>query len=67
MTHAAARSEGTCLSPLYRHLAARRGKKRAIMVVAQAIVVSPFHILARREPYDGSGPNYFDEQPLTMK
>ena len=39
-------------------LAARQGKKRAIMAVAHAIVVSVFHRLARHEPYHELGPNY---------
>jgi transposase len=40
VAHAAARTKGTYLSALYQRLAARRGKKRAIMAVAHAIVVS---------------------------
>jgi transposase len=60
--HAAARTKGTDLSALYQRLAARRGKKRAIMAVAHAIVVSAFHMLARGEPYHELGPHYFDEQ-----
>jgi transposase len=42
-------------------LAARRGKKRAIMAVAHSIVVSAFHMLSRNEPYQELGANYFDE------
>jgi transposase len=62
MAHAAARTKGTHLSALYQRLAARRGKKRAIMAVAHAIVVSAFHMLARHEPYRELGPNYLDAQ-----
>jgi glycine/D-amino acid oxidase-like deaminating enzyme len=36
---------------LYQHLAARRGKKRAIVAVAYAIIVSAFHRLYRHEPH----------------
>ena len=61
MAHAAARSRGTYLSALYHRLAARRGKKRAIMVVAHSIVVSAFHMLSRNEPYQELGANYFDK------
>jgi transposase len=45
----------------YQRLAARRGKKRAIMAVAHAIVVSAFHMLSRQDPYQELGANYFDE------
>jgi transposase len=62
LAHAAARTKGTYLSALYQRLAARRGRKRAIMAVAHAIVVSAFHMLSRHEPYHELGTNYFDEQ-----
>src|ERR687896_243256 len=61
MAHAAARTKGTYLSALYHRLAARRGKKRAIVAVAHALVVSAFHVLSRNEPYRELGANYFDE------
>jgi transposase len=62
MAHAAARTKGTYVSALYQRLATRRGKKRAIIAVAHAIVVSAFHMLSRHEPYHELGPNYFDQQ-----
>jgi len=61
LAHAAARTKDTYLSALYHRLAARRGKKRAIMAVAHSIVVSAFHMLSRNEPYHELGANYFDE------
>ena len=60
IAHAAARTKGTYVSALYQCLAARRGKQRAIMAVAHAIVVSAFHRLSRHEPYRELGANYFD-------
>ena len=51
LAHAAVRTKGTNLSALYRHLAARRGKQRAIMAVAHSIMRSVFHMLSRNEPY----------------
>jgi transposase len=60
LAHAAARTKGTYLSALYQRLAARRGKKRAIIAVAHSIVVSAFHMLIRDEPYRELGANYFD-------
>jgi transposase len=47
----AAHSEGIYLAALYHHLAARRGKKRAIVAVAYSIIVSAFHRLSRHEPH----------------
>lgn len=61
LAHAAARTKGTYLSALYHRLAARRGKKRAIVAVAHAMVVSAFHMLVRQESYHELGTNYFDE------
>jgi transposase len=62
LAHAAARTKGTYLSALYQRLARRRGKKRAIIAVAHAMVVSAFHMLSRDEPYRDLGANYFDQQ-----
>jgi transposase len=50
IAHAAARTQGTSLSALSHRLAARRGTPRAIRAVAQAIVVSAFYRLSRRDP-----------------
>jgi transposase len=50
LAHAAARTQGTSVSALYHRLAARRGKKRAIIAVAHSIVGSAFHLLIRDEP-----------------
>jgi transposase len=61
LAHAAARTKGTYLSTLYQRLAARRGKKRAIMAVAHSMVVSAVHMLSRHEPYRELGANDFDE------
>jgi transposase len=61
MAHAPARTKGTCLSALYQRLAARREKKRAIIAVAHAIVVSAFHMLSHHELYRGLGAQDFAE------
>jgi transposase len=61
LAHAAVRTKGTYLSAMYHRLAARRGKKRAILAVAHAIVVSAFHMLSRNEPDRELGANYLDE------
>ena len=62
LTHGAVRTKGTYLSALYRRLAARRGKRRAILAVAHSIMVSVFHMLSRNAPYRELGGNYFDER-----
>lgn len=61
LAHAAALTKGTYVSALYHRLAARRGKKRAIMAVAHSIVVSAFDMLSRNEPYHELGATYFDD------
>jgi transposase len=61
MAHAATRTKGTYVSALSHRLAARRGKTRAILAVAHAIVVSAFHMLSRHEPYHELGANSFDQ------
>jgi hypothetical protein len=53
------------LSALYQRLATRRGRKRAIIAVAHAIVISAFHRLSGHEPYRELGANYVDEQRRT--
>jgi transposase len=62
LAHGAVRTKGTYLSALYRRLAARRGKRRAILAVAHSIMVSVFHMLTRNAPYRDLGANYFDER-----
>jgi transposase len=62
LAHAAARTKGTYLCALYQRLAKRRGKKRAIIAVAHAMVVSAFHMLSRNESYRELGADYFDQQ-----
>jgi transposase len=55
LAHVAVHTKGTYLSALYQRLAARRGKKRAIIAVAHAIMGSAFHRLSRQEPYHELG------------
>jgi transposase len=65
LTHiaqAAARSQGPSLSALSHRVAARRGQKRAIMAVAQALVVRALHRLSRHAPYRELGPNDVDKR-----
>lgn len=64
---AASRTKNTYLSALYRRLAARRGKKRAIMAVAHSLAVSFYHMLDKQQPYQEIGPDYFDQRSKGVK
>jgi hypothetical protein len=57
---AAGRTKDTYLGVLYHRLAARRGKKRAALAVAHAILVSMYHMLKTGTVYQDLGPNHFD-------
>jgi len=60
--HAAAHTRNTYLSAQYHRLAARRGKKRAIVAVAHSILVIAYHLIQRKEPYRELGGDYFDKR-----
>jgi transposase len=63
----AIRVKGTYLSALYHRLAARRGKKRAIVAVAHSMLVSFYHMLSKRQPYQDLGADYFDQRSKGVK
>ena len=50
------------LGALYRRTAARKGKKRAGIVVAHAILRIAYYLLTRKEMYVDLGEDYFDNQ-----
>lgn len=56
----AARSPDGYHGALYRRLAARRGKKRAIVAVAHALLVAIYHMLKDGTAYQDLGPDHFD-------
>lgn len=60
--HAAAMSKDTYLAGLYHRIAARRGKRRAIIAVAHSIVVSVYYMLTRKEEYRELGYGYQEER-----
>src|SRR5262249_35022416 len=60
LAHSATHTKGTSLATLFRRLAARRGKQRAMIAVAHSILVSVFSILVRHQPYRELGATYFD-------
>ena len=59
--HAAAHTN-SYIAALYHRIAARRGKKRALIAVAHAILVMVYHIIKRHEPYMELGKDYFDRR-----
>jgi transposase len=59
---AAAKTKQTYLAALYHRLAGRRGKKRAVVAVAHAMLVSAYYMLTRRTPYLELGPAYLDHR-----
>ncbi len=59
---AVSRTKDTYLAARYRRLAARRGKKRAIMAVGHSILVIAYHILKEKHPYRELGADFLDQQ-----
>lgn len=60
--HAAAHTKNTYLSAQYHRLAARRGRKKAIMALMHSILVMAYHMIQRKVPYQELGGNYFDQR-----
>ena len=63
----AVRTRDTFLKSRYHRLAARRGKKRAIVAIARSILASAWHILTYRQPYHELGGDYFDQRRKEAK
>jgi transposase len=57
---AATHEQDSYLAALYRRLAPRRGKKRAIIAVARTILQAAWHILKEDVDYKELGGDYFD-------
>lgn len=63
----AVRTKDTFLKARYHRLAARRGKKRAIVAIAHSILVSAWHMLTNQQPYSELGDGYFDDRKKDVK
>ena len=61
VSHAVAHMKNNYLSAQYHRLAARRGKKKAVIAVAHSVLIIAYYMLKRREPYQDLGSNCFDE------
>jgi transposase len=57
---AASHSKNSYLAAQYRRLAARRGKKRALLAVGHSILVIIYHLLKNHLEYKDLGRDYFD-------
>lgn len=57
---AASHSKNTYLSAQFRRLAARKGKKRAIVAVAHTILIILFHMLKSQQPYRDLGADFLE-------
>ena len=59
---AASHTQETYLRAQFQRLAARRGKKRAIIAVGHSILVIAYHMLCKHEPYQEMGHDFFDQR-----
>jgi transposase len=59
---AASHSKGTYLQAQYRRLAARRGRKRALVAVAHSLLHIVYHVLKGGRCYAELGGDYFDRR-----
>jgi transposase len=57
---AASRTKGTYCSSQYRRLAGHRGKKRALVAVANALLQAAWYMLSQRQGYKELGAQYLD-------
>lgn len=55
----ASKTKQTSLAAQYRRIAARRGKKRALIAVGHTILIIVYMILTRKQPYQALGAAYF--------
>jgi transposase len=54
--------KNTYLAAPYKRIAARRGKKRALMAVGHTILTIVYMMLTRKHPYQDLGAAYFDQR-----
>ena len=62
IAHVASKTKNTYLAAQYRRIAARRGKKRALIAVGHTILIIVYMILTRRQPYQDLGAVYFEQR-----
>jgi len=57
---AASRTKNTYLKARYHRLAARRGRKRALIALGHRILIIAYHIIKEQSTYSELGADYFD-------
>jgi len=62
IAHVASKTKNTYLAAPYRRIAARRGKKRALMAVGHTVLTIVYTMLSRKQPYQDLGAAYFDQR-----
>jgi transposase len=60
--NAASHMSKTYLSAQYHRIAARRGRKRAIVAVAHSILISAYHMIKNNVPYHDLENDYFEKR-----
>src|SRR5499426_3854829 len=60
IAHVASKTKNTSLAAQYKRIAARRGKKRALIAVGHTILTIVYMMLTRKQPYQDLGAAYFD-------
>jgi transposase len=60
--HGASRTTNTYLAARYHRIAARRGKKKAVVAVAHTILLIVYHLLRDGTSYHELGGNFYDER-----
>lgn len=58
----ASKTKNTYLAAQYKRLAARRGKKRALIAVGHTVLIIAYTLLTRQQPYQDLGAVYFDRR-----
>lgn len=59
---AASRTKGTYVSAYYRRLAARRGRKRALLALGHTLLGVMYHLVSRGTDYTDPGGDYFERR-----
>ena len=59
--HGAVRKKGSYLGAQYRRIAARRGRKKALIAVAHSVAIIIYNILTHKTPYRELGDDYIDK------
>jgi transposase len=62
IAHVASKTKNTYLAAQYKRIAARRGKKRALIAVGHTVLIIVYTLLTRQQPYQDLGAAYFDQR-----